>query len=76
MRFAQPFIPAYQRGQRNALGRGERGVPSRAVFHRARLVAVLIDVFSRRLVPDELFAGDRVLALRQTLEVFLANLTM
>jgi len=44
------------------------------VFHRAYLLPVFVDVFSRCLVADELLTSDRVLSFREPLEVFLANL--
>ena len=46
------------------------------MFHRACLMAALIHVFSRRLVPDELRAGHRMLTLSETPEMLFANLTM
>jgi hypothetical protein len=75
MRLANSVISTYKRRERYALGRGERGVPARAVLHRAYLLAVLIYVFSCRLVADELVTSNRVLTFRESLEVFLANLT-
>ena len=44
------------------------------MFHRSYPLAVIVHVFSCRLVADELLTSDRVLAFRESLEVLLANL--
>src|SRR5260370_7652111 len=73
MCLSDALISTYKGGQRDALWCRKRRVPSRAVFHRAYFLAAPVHVFSGRLVADELFARDRVLAFREPLEMFLAH---
>jgi hypothetical protein len=43
------------------------------VLHRSYFLTLLVNVFSRRFVADELLTCDGMLALREPLEVFLAD---
>src|SRR5487761_178027 len=76
MRRAHPLVSTNQRRQRYAFRRGECCVPARAVLHRAYFLAVFVHVFPCRFVAHELLASDRVLAFRETLEVFLTHFTL
>src|SRR5713226_1443146 len=75
MRFPHALISAHEGGQRYALRGRKRGVPSCSVFHRAYFLAAPVQVFSGRLVADELFARDRMLPFAKPLKVVLADLT-
>src|SRR5215472_19055900 len=75
MCFAQTLIPSHQCRQGNTLWRGECSVPSGTMLHGAHLLATLVHVFSRRSMPNESLASDRVLTLRETLEMFLTDFT-
>src|ERR1700680_1752517 len=70
------IIPAYERRQRYALWSRERCIPSCTVLHRAYFLAACAYVFTRRLVADELLTSDWLLAFREPLEVFLADLAV
>src|SRR5271155_1621949 len=54
MRFTHATIAAYKGSQRNGFRRGERRIPSCAMFRTGDLLAVLILVSSGGLMPDEL----------------------
>ena len=73
MRVADPGIAAHQRGQRNTLRGGERRIPPRSMRHRLHRLAPVVGVGADGPVAHELFAGQRILALRQPLKVLLVD---
>src|SRR5580658_232421 len=75
MRLAYVIVSANEGSQRHALWSGERCVPASAVFHRAHRLAASINVFTRGLVAHQLFAGYRVLPVRQSPEVLFPHFT-
>src|ERR1700682_3445511 len=74
MRVSDTLVSPHEGGQRHALWCRKRRVPSRAVFHRAYLLAAPVRVLSGGLVADELFARDRMLPFAKPLKVLLADL--
>ena len=76
MSVADSRIPTHQGRQRHALGRGEGGIPAGPVHHRRAGFAALVRVRACGLVAHELVPGDRVLAIGEAPEVFLANLAV
>ena len=76
MRVSHAVVAANQRGQRYALRRAERRIPSGPVLHRAYRLTAGIDVLARCLMPYQLLARLRVLALGQPRELLLLNLSL
>src|SRR5690348_3272194 len=74
--FAYSLVFTDQSSERNGLWRAERRIPSRPMLHRSDVLVVLVGVFARRLVPDQLSASDRVLAFAQPLELFFGYLAV
>src|SRR5580700_3335629 len=65
------FIAAYKCRQRYAFRCGERGIPACAVLHRLDCIAVLVHIFSRRLIANQLLAGNRLMAITEPPKLFL-----
>jgi hypothetical protein len=61
MCFADPFIAADKRGERDRFGRGKTGIPSGAMLHRRDGFAVGVLIFIRRSFPNNLLASLWVL---------------
>ena len=76
MRVADPLIPAHQRRQRHALGRGEGRIPAGAMSHRRAGLAALVGVRVCGLVAHDLLPVDRVLAVGEAAEVLLADFSV
>src|SRR5271157_887577 len=73
MGFLYPFISAHERSQRDALRCGERRIPPSAVLHRLDRTALLVHIFPRRLITNQLLASNRVLAIAEPSKVLLLH---
>ena len=70
---AHAVIAADKRGQRDGFRRGERGVPTGAMLDRSDRLPVLGLVFMDDAMPNQLFAGLRMLAFGETGELLRAD---
>src|SRR5208283_907265 len=70
-----PFISSHKGRQRYALRRREGGIPASTVLHRPDRVALLVHVFPRRLVANQLLSGNRMLTFAEPSKLFLLHRT-
>ena len=75
MGFLHPFIAAHERRQRYAFRCREGRIPASAVLHRLDRIALLVHIFPRRLVANQLLSGNRMLAVAEPSKLFLLHST-
>src|SRR5271157_229685 len=73
MGFLDPFISAHECSQRYAFRCRERRIPASTVLHRLDRTALLVHIFTRRLIADQLLSGNRMLAVTEPLKLFLLH---
>ena len=69
------LVATDERGERDALGRRERGVPAGPVLHRLHGVALGVFVRARGLMAHECLVSDRVAALGELLKMSLVDVS-
>src|SRR5262249_21202385 len=74
MRVTHTVVAADQGGDRDALRRGERRVPSGPMLHRRGGLSTGVLRLTGGLVANELFSGDWMLPVGEPREVLLTNL--
>jgi len=70
---SNPFVAAHKGGNRHRLGRGERRIPSGTMLDAGDFFTAFSLVGPRDLVPNELLAGLRMLALGQPRKVLVVD---